>query len=115
MLTIRKEIAKENYQPDHDKPTTVSAIGAVPKPDSDDVGLIHDYSMPQGQEVNDYICPEKFSFLTLGDAIKLVKPNSYMAKIYCRFLLFLAFHAELVTLLHLLIFSNLRFSTLLFL
>ena len=79
--TIRKEIAKGNYQLVHDKPTIVSAIGAVPKPDSDDVRLIHDCSMPQGQGVNDYICPEKFSFQTLDDALKLVKPDSYMAKI----------------------------------
>ena len=82
MLIIRKEIVKENYQLVHDKPTTASAIGA--KPDSDDVRFTHDCSMPQSYGVNDYICPEKFSFQTLDDAIKLVNPNSYMAKIYCR-------------------------------
>ena len=79
--TILSELHKGNYQLVHDKPTIISALGAIPKPDSDDVRLIHDCSMPQGKGVNDYICSEKFSFETLDNAIKMVKPNAYMAKI----------------------------------
>ena len=38
-----------------DKPTVISAIGAIPKPDSDEVRLIHDCSMPEGQGLNSYV------------------------------------------------------------
>ena len=79
--TIKSEIAKGNYQIVHEKPTIISALGAIPKPGSDDVRIIHDCSMPKGKGVNDYVHAEKFKFQTLDDAIKLVKPNSYMAKI----------------------------------
>ena len=79
--TILSELHKGNYQQVHDKPTIVSALGAIPKPNTDDVRIIHDCSMPKGKGVNDYICNDKFSFETLDDAIKMVKPNAYMAKI----------------------------------
>lgn len=63
------------------KPTVVSALGAIPKPNSTEVHLIHDCSRPHGQAVNDYIITRSFKFQSLDDAIKLFKPNYYMAKI----------------------------------
>ena len=50
-----QEIQKGNYHTVYEKPTVISVIGAIPKPDSDEVRLIHDCSMPQGKAVNDYI------------------------------------------------------------
>lgn len=82
--TIRDEIAEGNYVITNDKPTIISALGAIPKPDSDEVRLIHDCSRPQGSAVNDYIITKSFKFQTLDDAIKLLQPHYYMAKIDLR-------------------------------
>ena len=43
---IREEIEHGNYIITTEKPTIVSASGAIPKPDSDKVRLIHDCSRP---------------------------------------------------------------------
>jgi len=53
----------------------------VPKPDSDDLRLIHDCSQPTGAAVNDYIEIDKAKFQTIDDALDLIKPGYYMAKI----------------------------------
>lgn len=82
--TIREEIAEGNYVITSTKPTIVSALGAIPKPDSPEVRLIHDCSRPSGKGVNDYIETTSFKFQTLDDAIRLLKPNSFMAKIDLR-------------------------------
>lgn len=79
--TIREEIMQGNYVTTTIKPTIVSALGAIPKPQSTEIRLIHDCSRPPGQAVNDYISTRSFKFQTLDDAIKLLKPNYYMAKI----------------------------------
>ena len=59
----------------------MSALGAIPKPNSEDIRLIHDCSRPHGQAVNDYITTRSFKFQSLDDAIKLLKPGYFMAKI----------------------------------
>ena len=46
--------------------------------------LIHDCSRPLGHALNDYITTQSFKFQTLDDAIKLLKPNYFMAKIDLR-------------------------------
>ena len=51
-----------NYVEVSHKPTIVSALGAVPKPDSDELRLIHDCSMPPKLGVNSYIDIEKQKF-----------------------------------------------------
>lgn len=79
--TIREEIMQGNYVTTSSKPTVVSALGAIPKPNSTEVRLIHDCSRPHGQAVNDYITTRSFKFQSLDDATKLLKPNYYMAKI----------------------------------
>ena len=81
---ILEEIAVGNYVSTSVKPTIISALGAVPKPDSEDLRLIHDCSMPPGQGVNNYIEIEKQKFQTLDDAVKLIKQGYYMAKIDLR-------------------------------
>ncbi|KAL9981545.1 hypothetical protein ACROYT_G010257 [Oculina patagonica] len=82
--TILEEIAEGNYVVTNCKPTIVSALGAIPKPDSAEVRIIHDCSRPIGRGLNDYIQPKSFQFQTLDDAIKLLGPNYFLAKIDLR-------------------------------
>ena len=82
--TIFSEIAEGNYVITDVKPTIISALGAIPKPDSTEVRLIHDCSRPVGRALNDYITGQSFKFQTLDDAIKLLRPNYLMAKIDLR-------------------------------
>jgi len=49
--TLNDEIAAGNYIIFPQKLTIISALGAVPKADSDDFRLIHDCSMLPGKEV----------------------------------------------------------------
>ena len=65
----------------NEKPPVVSALGAVPKPDSEDVRLIHDCSMPKGKGFNSYSKVNSFKFQTLDDAIKLLKLCYLMSKV----------------------------------
>ena len=83
--TIRDEIHQGNYIITQEKPTIVSAIGAVPKANSDELRLIHDCSMPEGLGVNSYVpFLDKLHFQTIDDAIKLVDKEYYLAKIDLR-------------------------------
>ena len=82
--TIANEIAEGNYVITPIKPAIISALGAIPKPDSQEVRLIHDCSRPAGLALNDYIDTCPFKFQTLDDAIHLLKPNYFMAKIDLR-------------------------------
>ena len=82
--TIRDEIAQGNYVTSAVKPRIVRALGAILKPTPSEVRLIHDCSRPHGQAVNDYITTDSFKFQTLDDAIKLLQPNYFMAKIDLR-------------------------------
>ena len=52
--TILEDIESGNHVIVNNQPTIVSAIGAIPEPDSDDVRLIHDCSMPDGHGLNSY-------------------------------------------------------------
>ena len=79
--TIAGEVAEGNYVVTSTKPAIISALGAIPKPDSSEVRLIHDCSRPHGQALNDYISTCSFKFQTLDDAVQLLKPNYFMAKI----------------------------------
>ncbi|KAI8516808.1 hypothetical protein Bbelb_053890 [Branchiostoma belcheri] len=45
-MQLRNELAKGNYERCREKPTKVSAHSAIPKADSVDVGLIHDWISP---------------------------------------------------------------------
>ena len=77
---IVKEIEQNNYVIVHEKPNIVSAIGAVPKPDSNDVRIIHDCSMPCGKGFNSYADHNYFKFQTLEDALKMIGPGYFLAK-----------------------------------
>lgn len=82
--TIRDEIQQGNYVISATKPTVVSALGAIPKPNSTEIRLIHDCSRPHGHAVNDYITTRAFKFQTLDDAIRTLRPGYFMAKIDLR-------------------------------
>jgi len=81
---IRQEIAAGNFLVTSQKPTIISALGAVPKADSSELRLIHDCSMPHGRGVNSYIQIEKQHFQTLDDAVACISKGSYLAKIDLR-------------------------------
>ena len=79
---ILDEIREGRYVVTNIKPKIVSALGAIEKPDSNDIRLIHDASRPIGLGLNDYASlGEKQSFQTVGDAEKLIRPTSYFAKV----------------------------------
>ena len=82
--TLNDEIAQGNYMVVSQKPTIVSALGAVPKPDSSDLRIIHDCSMPRGLGVNSYIDIEKQQFSTVDEAVRLVEKGCFMAKVDLR-------------------------------
>ena len=82
--TIKQEIEAGNYIITSAKPTIVSALGAIPKPDSTELRLIHDCSRPHGQALNDYVSVNSFKFQSLDEAIGRLRPGYYMAKIDLR-------------------------------
>lgn len=77
---IQAEIAEGNYVKVTHKPTIVSAVGAIPKPDGG-IRIIHDGSMPQGQALNDYAMYEECKYQNLQEALDLVQKGYFMAKI----------------------------------
>ena len=77
-----EEIQHRNYIITTGKPTIVSALGAIPTPDSDKVRLIHDCSRPQHSNVNCYTDTQHhYSYMTVDKAVSLIKSNAYLAKI----------------------------------
>ena len=78
---IREEIAQGRYIVTKDKPLVISALGAIPKQDSQDIRLIHDCSRPTGKGVNSYANPEKFHFESIDNAVRHISRGSWMAKV----------------------------------
>ena len=60
--TLLEEIAEGNYRVVNKKPTIISALKAVPKPESDEIRLIHDCSQPKGSALNDHAEIDSFKF-----------------------------------------------------
>lgn len=58
----------------------VHALGAVPKTEST-VRVIHDHSRPIGRSLNSHLSQSNFSFQSVDDAVRLMSPNCYMAKV----------------------------------
>ena len=82
--TLLEEIAEGNYMVVNKEPTVISALKAVPKPDSDETRLVHDCSQPKGSSLNDYAEIDSFKFQSVDDAIALLREGYYMAKIDLR-------------------------------
>ncbi|CAG2223080.1 unnamed protein product [Mytilus edulis] len=77
---IKKEIELGNYIVTKSIPTIVSSLGAVPKPNGD-IRLIHDASQPIGISLNSYTSDTNCAYMDMRHALKLIKPNSFLAKI----------------------------------
>lgn len=78
---IGEEIANGRYVVPSQPPILISAIGAIPKRDSDKVRLIHDCSRPSGAALNDFAYSSHFTYQSVADAVAMIKPDSYLAKI----------------------------------
>lgn len=78
---ILHEIANGRYIITQEKPVIVSALGAIPKKNPGQVRLIHDCSQPEGRALNDYSFHDAFKYQSLQDAIDLITPGKYLAKI----------------------------------
>jgi hypothetical protein len=76
---IQKEVDQGRYIVCSEPPLVVSSIGAIPK-NEEAVRMIHDLSRPDGG-VNSFSVDSSVRYSTLEDAILLIKPNSYLAKI----------------------------------
>ena len=77
---VKKEIEAGHYVVCESKPTIISPMAAIPKPDGD-VRLIHDCSRPAGKAVNDYCTTDwhqKFS--TVDSAAALMTEGCFFAK-----------------------------------
>ena len=59
----------------------MSALGAIPKPDSDDIRLKHDRSRPESNSLNSYATCEHYSYETVDKVTANIKPGAFMAKI----------------------------------
>ena len=78
---IKEELANGRYQIATSRPSIVSALGAIPKPDGASVRIIHDCSRPQGNAVNDLAVGETFRYQSIQDATDLITEGCMMAKV----------------------------------
>ena len=81
---ILEEIKSGNYVITKQKPKIVSAIGAIPKKDSDEIRIIHDASRPDGKNLNSYINPEPTEYTSVDEVTSLLNPGGWMAKVDLR-------------------------------
>ena len=76
------ELEAGNYVITNEPPILISAIGAIPKSDSDEVRLIHDCSRPTDNSLNSHNTGnETFKFQTMDNALKHIKTGSYLVKV----------------------------------
>ena len=77
---ILEEIAEGNYSEISIKPHIVSAMGAIKKQDGG-VRLILDASQLEGRSLNDLASPEVSEFQSLKDALDIIHPYYFCAKV----------------------------------
>ena len=77
---IANEILEGRYVVVNNPPPIISALGAVPKGDGG-LRLIHDGSRPSGAALNDYAVLESQKFQSLDDAVSLLSPHAFLAKV----------------------------------
>jgi hypothetical protein len=78
---IRTELDNGRYVVATTHPHLISALGAIPKPNKPEVRLIHDCSRPKGSALNDLALGDCFHYQTVQDAVELITPSSYLAKL----------------------------------
>jgi hypothetical protein len=78
---ILEDIKEGRYIVVKDKPTIISALGAIPKPDGG-IRRIHDASQPAGSALNDYTSLEStIKYQSVKDAVSLITKDSWTAKV----------------------------------
>ena len=77
---IREELSEGNYVIAKNKPLITSALAVIPKPDGD-IRLIHDFSRPENNSVNDFAVKDDCVYQSLDDAVHLLSPSSFIAKV----------------------------------
>lgn len=78
---IREELDNGRYRRCKVPKVITSALGAIPKPDSQKVRLIHDCSRPLGRAVNDRADNRPFSYQSLQQALGAISQGTWMAKL----------------------------------
>ena len=78
---IKEELVNGRYKKCTHTPTVVSALGAIPKPDSKAVRIIHDCSRPHGGALNDFAVAGGFAFQSIQDAVDITPPGAFLAKV----------------------------------
>ena len=78
---IKTEIDNGRYVVCSSPPHIISALGALPKPDSQDIRLIHDASRPHGSALNDFAVNDKYACSTVETAAAMVTKGAYMGKV----------------------------------
>lgn len=69
-----------NYIKTEIPPLITSALAAIPKPDGN-IRIIHDLSRPANNSVNHFAEKDPCEYQSFQDALQLVTPESYMAKV----------------------------------
>ena len=78
---IKVEIDEGRYRVTSQRPTIISALGAIPKSNGG-IRLIHDASRPSGAALNDYaVGDQRLRFQSLEDAVSLLSPGAYLSKV----------------------------------
>ncbi len=78
---VNFELDHGHYKVASTKPRIVSAMGAIPKSDGKNVRLIHDCSRPPAGSVNSFALADKFKYQTLQDAVDMISPGCFLAKV----------------------------------
>ena len=78
---IEHKILQGNHVITNTKPTIISALGAIPKGDSNEIQLIHDCSQPAGGSVNVYASCDNYEYESVERANKLINPGAILAKV----------------------------------
>lgn len=77
---LKEEIEDGNYIQTVAPPLITSALAAIPKTDGS-VRVIHDLSRPMDNGVNSYANKEPCEYQSFNNALQLLKPESYIAKV----------------------------------
>lgn len=78
---INRELNNGHYRRVKDPPNIVSPLGAIPKAEPGKIRLIHDASRPTNGSLNDYAYLNPFQYQSVQDAVDMIKPAYYMAKV----------------------------------
>ena len=76
---ILTEIQNGRYRIVDHKPCITSALGAIPKKDSNKIRLIQDASRPTGEALHDYATIDHFQYQSVQDPVNLVTPGCFFA------------------------------------